>query len=305
MRYAFLWVLLGIFLMPTPAQSQTVTLPTPPPQWDGTSRYTVLIMGLDRRPSERTSLFVRTDVMIIASYDPKTSQIGLFHIPRDIYLALPDVGQIVSVNTVLQLGEGKLAGYGAHYVMQTLQYNLGIPIQAYLMFDFTAFTTAIDALGGVVVDVPYNISDPNYPDMNYGLDPFYLRAGSQTLTGRNALRYVRTRHDDNDYARGRRQIQVMSAIRDRLEEPATLQNLLFGLPKLIQDLDGHLYSNVPFDQWVFTGLVLLESNAIIKSGGIDETNSYLYSTPNNTNARVPNLTLMPDILKDVFGEYWR
>lgn len=308
MRYRLFFALtcwLIVAVLAPVAHAQTLPTPTPPPAWNGTSRYTVLVLGLDRRPNERSSLLVRTDVMLIASYDPTTRQLGVFHIPRDLHLPLPDVGEMVRVNTILQLGENRQEGYGAYYVMQTLQYNFGIPIHAYVMFDFTAFTRIVDAVGGVTVDVPYAINDPDYPDMNYGYEPFFIRAGTQRLDGRTALKYVRTRHDDSDYARGRRQIQVLTALRDRLKDPAVINNLLLKVPQLARDLERSIYTNVPLDQWVFIGLLMLEANVEVVGGGIDDTSSYIYTLTNGTRVRVPNLLLMPDVLKDVFGEYWR
>ena len=52
--------------------------------------------------------------------------------------------------------------------------------------------------------------------MNYGYDPFYIRAGHQVLDGATALKYARTRHGDNDFQRAQRQQLVMYAVRDRL-----------------------------------------------------------------------------------------
>lgn len=100
--------------------------------------------------------------------------------------------------------------------MQTVQYNFGIRVNEYLMVDFTTFIDVIDLIGGIHINVPYDIYDPQYPDMNYGYDPFSIQAGWQTLDGETALKYARSRHSTDDIDRNRRQQQVLYAIRDKV-----------------------------------------------------------------------------------------
>jgi LCP family protein required for cell wall assembly len=259
---------------------------------------------MDRRPGARDTLNTRTDVMVLVSYDPVTRSIGMLHIPRDIHLALPDNGELVRVNTLLVLGEAKQVGYGPYYAMDTIRSNFGMQIDGYIAFDFEAFIWLIDAMGGITLDIPYTINDPTYPDMNYGFDPFLIRSGIQTLDGRTALKYARTRHGDNDYLRGARQLLVMQGVRDRLSDPTALQNMLVQAPTLVQQLDGHVYSNIPFDQLTFLGLVVLDMDAPIKTGGLNESNTYLYPTSNGE-VRIPTREGIVTVLIQVFGEqYW-
>src|SRR5690606_21991099 len=56
--------------------------------WNGTSRFTVLVMGLDRRAGE-TGLSYRTDTMLLVSVDPATNSMGILSIPRDLYVEVP------------------------------------------------------------------------------------------------------------------------------------------------------------------------------------------------------------------------
>jgi LCP family protein required for cell wall assembly len=295
-------VLLGLFAGGIAAQ-QVYNPPAPQP-WDGKSRFTLLILGLDRRPGARDTLSSRTDVMILASYDPASGSIGLLHIPRDLHLPLPDVGQLVRVNTLMVLGEQRAEGYGPYYAMETIGANLGMQVDGYVAFDFEAFITLIDAMGGITLNIPYSISDPTYPDMNYGYDPFFIRSGVQQLDGRTALKYARTRHGDNDYLRGQRQLQVIQGVRERLAEPVILQNMLVQAPLLARSLQGHLYSNIPLDQLTFLGLVALDKNAGIVTGGLNESNTTLFPGPEGQ-VRIPRVSQLPATLSEIFGpEYW-
>lgn len=308
MKVSYFLALVGLFVWGIIGQVSLAQPPTTPPsapQWDGKTRLTVLIMGLDRRPDEGRTLIVRTDTMILASYDPIARTVGLLHIPRDLHLALPDVGELVRVNTILQLGEQKQRDNGAQYVIETLEANFGMYIDAYLMFDFQAFITLIDAIGGVTIDIPYTIYDEEYPSMTYGYDPLYLARGIQTLDGRTALKFARTRHMDDEYSRGQRQMSVLQAVYSQVRDPNTLSRLYANLPTLVTQLDGHLYTNLPIMDWVTVGLLILNEQPVLTLGAINQSNSYVYSTPSQPAVRVPDFALMPNVLAETFGDYWR
>lgn len=100
--------------------------------------------------------------------------------------------------------------------MQTVEYNLGVPIHHYILVDFSAVINGINALGGIDVYVPTAINDPTYPSMDYGFDPLYIPAGQNHFDGALALKYARTRHQDNDFGRASRQQQVILAIKQRV-----------------------------------------------------------------------------------------
>ncbi len=98
--------------------------------WNGTDRFTVLIMGIDRRPTEGGSLTFRSDTTMLASINPLNNRAGVLSIPRTIHLALPDTGELVPIHTLLIRGEVRQEGYGPELVRQTIQHNLGIYIDA-------------------------------------------------------------------------------------------------------------------------------------------------------------------------------
>ena len=86
-------------------------------------RVNVLVMGIDRRPSEKCPC--RSDVMMIASLDPKTMSAGLVTIPRDLYVPIPNVRED-RINTALFYGDlEKYPGGGPGLAKQTVEYNLG------------------------------------------------------------------------------------------------------------------------------------------------------------------------------------
>lgn len=196
--------------------SDIAVIPTaaPLPQLASNDRINVLVMGVDRRPGEPFS--TRTDTMIVLSINPENNTASMLSIPRDLYVDIPGIGN-QRINTALPYGaySGGDAG-GAELVRQTINHNLGISIDHYVLLDFQTVIGVIDTAGGVMIDVPYDINDPTYPDMNYGYDPLFVPQGRWLMSGDAALKYMRTRHADGDFNRSKRQQQVILAFRDAL-----------------------------------------------------------------------------------------
>lgn len=227
---------------PGGATQATPTLAAPATIAADEERLTVLVLGIDRRPNQ-TSFLSRTDTMLILSVDKAEKTASMLSIPRDLYVDIPGYGED-RINTAFQKGmsSGDPAD-GAALAIATIEENLGIHIDHYLLIDFTTVVRVIDAVGGVTVQVPFTIFDPEYPDMDYGFDPFYIEAGWQTLDGATALKYMRTRHADNDFGRAARQQQVILAFRDQV--------LAMGAGQLITRIPFFLNE---FSNGVFTDL---------------------------------------------------
>lgn len=299
----FAFILLWASSITIHAQTGDDSATTAPATWEGERRLTVLILGMDRRPDERDSLTVRTDVVILASIDPAAGAVGLLHIPRDLHFAPPGMDDLIRVNTLMQEGESQQDGYGPYYVMDTLQYNLGMYIDRYILVDFQAFITLVDAIGGVEITTDYTINDTAYPDMEYGYDTFYLPAGTHTLDGEEALKYARTRHADNDFLRGQRQIEVLQAVHEKVTADSTTTALLRQAPQLLADLRGNLYTDLTLDEIVMLALLVEEMPAeAIETGIIDTEYNFVYTVDSGRNVYVPDREKMIDLLMRVFGE---
>ena len=154
------------------------------------------------------------------------------------------------INTAFVYGAvGNNYSSGAALARQTIEYNLGIPIDHYVLVDFSAVVKTIDTLGGIEVYVPYEINDPKYPDMNYGYDPLYIPAGLQYMDGQTALKYARTRHADNDFGRAARQQQVILAARDKALGLG-ITGLLARAPELYKRVEQGIRTDLTLDQIV-------------------------------------------------------
>lgn len=230
-------------------QATPTLIPTNEP-WQGKERVNILLLGIDRRPGE--AFISRTDSMMLASIDPESKSISILSIPRDLYVQIPGYGSD-RINTAMVYGaQGNNPLGGAALAMQTVEYNLGVPVHHYAMVDFSAVTRGVDALGGIDINVPYTINDPTYPDMNYGYDPLYVPAGLHHMDGVLALKYARTRHGDSDIHRAARQQQVVLAVRNKALALG-IADLLTRAPILYQQLESGMMTDLSLDQLIKLG----------------------------------------------------
>ena len=162
----------------------------------------ILILGVD--DSEKRNQGAdnsRTDALLLATLNNKTKTVKLLSIPRDSYVYIPHDGYNDKINHAHARG-GTLAS------IETVEELLDIPIDYYVRMNFNAFIEIIDALDGVELNVPYRMLEKDEFDRN----TVNLQPGLQTLNGSEALAFARTRKQDNDIERGKRQQEVIKAV---------------------------------------------------------------------------------------------
>jgi LCP family protein required for cell wall assembly len=251
---------------PTPLPT-TASGPLPVP-WDGASRVTILVMGLDYRDWEAGEGPPRTDTMILLTIDPLTKTAGMLNVPRDLWVSIPGF-EYARINTAYPLGIAfEVPGGGPGLAMQTVKQLLGVPIDYYAIIDFEAFEQFIDELGGIYVDIPAEITvDPIGKANTNTLEP-----GRQLLDGGNALAYARARHTEGgDFDRAQRQQQVILAIKDRAIELGPAQ-LAARAPAIYQELAAGIHTNLSLDDALKLGWLALDiPKESIKQGAIAES----------------------------------
>jgi anionic cell wall polymer biosynthesis LytR-Cps2A-Psr (LCP) family protein len=119
----------------------------------------------------------------------------------------------------------------------------GAALDGMVVADLNGFVSLVDAIGGITVDVPAEVYDPNYPDPN-GVDEVevYFPAGEQRMDGWHALAYARTRHQDGDVARIARQQHVVKALQRQLG-----CDILGNLPAVLEVARESLWTNLPLE----------------------------------------------------------
>jgi len=119
--------------------------------------------------------------------------------------------------------------------------TLGLPISHTVAIDLGVFERAVDALGGITVDVPCPIIDrfldPRDPSGYRKLD---LPAGPARLDGVTAAMYARSRHGRSDFSRARRQQAILLGMRRELSKTVALVRLTKWFDSLEDSLETDL-----------------------------------------------------------------
>ena len=271
------------------------------PATKASQRLTVLVMGVDNRPDEPVG---RTDSIMLLTIDPDTRSAGIVSLARDLLVPIPGKAQNAKINMAHLYGETeKYPGGGPALLGQTVANFLGYPVDYWVRVNFDGFRQIIDQLGGINIDVPEPISDPLYPDNNYGYDPLYIPAGHIHMDGTLALKYARTRHIDSDYGRARRQQQVVLAVKDKLMQPGRLTALLPRLPRLAITLAKSVQTNMPIDKAIAFARQLNQADLQSPASAVIDDKMGINSTD-----PVWGFVLIPDMAKvrtaaaRVFGE---
>lgn len=256
--YVVLAVGTAVQPIPLPLRSQGLTVPFP-----GLSTaqlftlpdepFTVLIVGVDRRPSEEGP--TRTDTILLLHIDSGSRRAGVLSIPRDalVEVALPDGGFTLDrINTAFVFGyDPDDAGSAPALLMDTIEHNLGLHTDYHVVLDVFGADEVIDAAGGVdlVVEEAFGQEDYSHDDVN--VVPQFFPQGKQHLNGYQAVAYGRIREGSSDLERIRRQQQVAEALVSKASSPRSF----WRLPMLWKASRGAVEGDL--STWQSIGLLAL------------------------------------------------
>ncbi len=203
-------------------------------------RYNILLLGVDAAASREG---IRPDSINVASVDAETGRTVVFGLPRNLQGApFPDGSPLHALypegfrcddgacmlNGVYTLAEDNADLYprgeaGLAAMVEVTEETLGLDINYYAMVDMGGFTTLVDAMGGITVNVGRDVP------IGGGGSPVtdYVEAGDNVhLDGRDALWLARSRHGSSDYERMARQKCVMSAMAKQLDASVVARRFL-------------------------------------------------------------------------------
>ena len=266
------------------------------PKWTRTEAVTLLLLGTDKRDGEEGPS--RSDTMMLAMLDPASKHISLLSIPRDLWVNIPGHGEN-RINTAFFQGQSyDIPAGGPGLAALAVTYNFGVPIDYWATVDFRGFERVIDALGGINVDVPYEIVDPEYPDDNYGVMTVRFPAGEQHLDGVRALQYARTRHGSSDFERARRQQQVVRAALDKVLSAEVLPKL----PRLARALSDSVQTNAEPDLILALAGFVRQSQAFtLDNRVIDESLASNYVTNSGAWVLLPDWPGIQALIQEMFA----
>jgi LCP family protein required for cell wall assembly len=266
--------------IPNATPLPTMGANTEPEPWDGASRVTVLVMGLDYRDWESGEGPPRTDTMILLTIDPLTKTAGILNIPRDLWVNIPGF-EHARINTAYPLGiSWNVPGGGPGLAKRTVENLLGVPVDYYAIIDFYAFERFIDELGGINMTVTSPIAvDPIGQGNTVHMEP-----GNYLFDGPTALAYARNRKTEGgDFDRALRQQQVILAIRDRVIDLGPAQ-VATKAPALYNELAEGIHTDLSLDDALRLGWLALDIDVEndIKRGAIAQNAVIFAKSPDGT-----------------------
>lgn len=201
-------------------------------------RYNIMLVGAD---SGKDRFGIRPDSLSVVSIDAVTGHAVNIGIPRNLQrvsfsdgspmLAVYPDGWSCGIDCLINaiykdvednhaelypdaIAKGSTPGLEA--TRDAVEWVTGLEIQSYAMVDMAAFTSLVDALGGVTIDVkerlPIGGQNEDLSDVKG-----WIEVGKQHMDGYTALWYARSRHTTSDYDRMRRQREVEEAILNQVE----------------------------------------------------------------------------------------
>jgi LCP family protein required for cell wall assembly len=266
---------------------------------------TILLLGTDEGPGNWGA---RTDTMILVAIQHGTGRAAAFGIPRNLVLVplggvaareveyFPDSlnGLYGFARTRPELFPG---GHdpGATALKQTVSRLLGIRIDYHALVNLSGFEDLVDALGGVRIDVKERLVDevtrPAWGEPKPRID--VLPGYTYHFNGSQALAYVRSRKDSNDYTRMARQRCFLSAMANQLHPFRVLRS--FGA--LARTVESNVKTDVPLNR--LPALVRLvggidSRETLTETFGLD----YIARRRKSDNLPLPNIGLMRETVRD-------
>jgi LCP family protein required for cell wall assembly len=224
--------------------------------------FSILFIGVDDSRTRKFQESTRTDALILATFNPKNDSVKMVSIPRDSYVYIPSKDSYDKINHAHVYN-------GVKGTVETVEELFDIKIDYYVKMNFYAFIDVVDALGGIEVEVPYNISEKDSEDHRNAI---VLKKGLQTLNGEEALALARTRKKDNDIERGKRQQEIIKAI---VKKAATM-GAVTKYDDIIETVGKNMKTNLTFDEMMsFVGYATSGSGLNIESYTLEGTDDYI------------------------------
>src|SRR3990167_2268617 len=257
-----------------------------------------------------------TDAIQVILIDFEKAKVNLISVPRDLWVKLPSTRE-TKINGAFSSLAGKsedLVNVGGKAMKDYLGKLLGLKLDYFLAIDFVGFQRAIGInLKGIEVEVGQTLDDPWFPIQGRELDTcgvtasevaeltakysgfelerqfpcryehLYFEKGIVNMQGGEALKYVRSRHGSSagDLERGIRQQEVLTAIKKRIFNLQTLEDL----PAFFKDVSVHVKTDINSDIVNYL-LPLVQKAQDFKINNINLSTANVLTTGNIANTQI-------------------
>ncbi len=198
--------------------------------------WNILLLGTDNREEIKNG-YSRTDSMIILSVNKTTKQAKLTSIMRDTWVPIQGHGK-GKLNACTVYG-------GPALLMDTIEEQLDLRIDQYVLINITGLADVIDTLGGIELTV----TEEERKALNKGLFDLSSQSGMEQLehsgenvhlNGNQAVAFARIRKIDSDYKRTERQRTVLTTIARKLKDNTNPVSLVSVINSLLPYVETNL-----------------------------------------------------------------
>lgn len=248
----------------------------------------ILFLGIDdnsgREKNGQSTEQSRSDAMIFSTLNTEKEQIRMLSIPRDTISYIPKVGYYDKIAHAHAYGGPKSS-------MDSVEATLNVPVDYYVRINMEAFVDAVNELGGIEYDVPYDINEPNTDDSG----KIKVKKGHQNLNGDEALAVARTRHQDSDLKRGQRQMDLIKKLFAKAQKADSISKL----DDVVEIVGKNAKHNLSYKEIKVLATSYLKDDIEIKSTQLEGKDDYLngiyYYNPDIKNIQDTSNLLRDDL----------
>lgn len=246
-------------------------------EFSDSERINILLMGVNPP---------LTDVLMLGSFDPKTKHVDIISIPRDTYYYRPGYAETDYAQFKINAAYRGDPVNTAKAVSDVL---CGIPINYYAVVEYDDIRKIVDEMGGVPM---YLEKDMDYDD-EWDNPPLHihLKAGQQTLSGDDSVKFLRFRkgYAEGDIGRIKAQQVWM--------KNAMSQAINYGILKVADVAFKEIDSNLTYGALLSLGT---------KALGIEAENITTYTMPNTPQPEppwyvYPKQSEIEDMLREIYS----
>jgi LCP family protein required for cell wall assembly len=227
-----------------PSQTQTAA---PQPMCGGPAVMNILAVGSDARGQHY--LYGLADIIRLVRVDFVNARVTILEVPRDLWVEIPEISDHYNItqgklNQAYLYGNKGLGYYdgpgeGPGLLARTLNLNFGARPDHYIAVNMRTFEAVVDAVGGLDIYLPYEISAKTKENPKaFGIPP-----GQHHIDGETALWIARIRQY-HTFGRAENQNIVMCSLRKKLLSPEVIP----AIPELVRSFRSYVQTDFSPEQ---------------------------------------------------------
>lgn len=264
-------------------------------------KINVLLMGVDVDG-------LRTDAIMLASFDTETKDVNILSIPRDTKMYIGNRYQKINAAHAFVDESGEIGGATA--TCEAVTRITGIPINYYVDFSFDAVAHVIDELGPIEFTIPDLYGDGVgmvYDDPVQSLH-INLPPGDYQLNGQQAVWLMRYRHGNVDPSTGvfkgyvngdSDRVEMQQKFLKAVVDQKVNASLILKIPSIFKEISSEIKTNFTVSEVIKYSKYLADFSSV---------NIHSYSLPGeygsdsaNGDVWIPNMDEIRTMVQDVFG----